>query len=92
MNTNCAPLVADFWLFRFERDFYVISELIIVIGGLNSTSIYLNDLLNIINSYFEQMVGQIYPTFLQLNKVISLILKPLVGMELRVRWVPIQHV
>ena len=29
---------------------------------------YLYDLLNIDNPYFEQMVGQIYPTELQLNK------------------------
>ena len=28
---------------------------------------YLDDLLNIDNPYFEQMVGQIYPTELQLN-------------------------
>ena len=31
----------------------------------------LNDLLNIDNSYFEQIVGQIYPTELQLNKANS---------------------
>ena len=29
------------------------------------------DLLNIDNPYFEQMVGQIYPTELQLNKASS---------------------
>ena len=34
----------------------------------NSTSRYLDDLLSIDNPYFEQMVGQIYPTELQLNK------------------------
>ena len=34
----------------------------------NSTSRYLDDLLKIDNSYFEQMVSQIYPTELQLNK------------------------
>ena len=32
---------------------------------------FLNDLLNIDNPYFEQMVGQIYPTELQLNKANS---------------------
>ena len=37
----------------------------------NSTSRYLDDLLNIDNPYFEQMVGQIYPTELQLNKANS---------------------
>ena len=39
-----------------------------IIETFNSTSRYLDDLLNIDNPYFEQMVGQIYPTELQLNK------------------------
>ena len=38
------------------------------IKDINSTSRYLDDLLYIDNPYFEQMVGQIYPTELQLNK------------------------
>ena len=38
-----------------------------IIGAFNSTSRYLDDLLNIDNPYFKQMVGQIYPTELQLN-------------------------
>ena len=42
-----------------------------VIEAFNSTSRYLDDLLNIDNPYFEQMVGQIYPTELQLNKANS---------------------
>ena len=40
---------------------------IAIIEAFNSTSRYLNDLLDIDNPYFEQMVGQIYPTELQLN-------------------------
>ena len=35
---------------------------------LNSTSIYLDALLNIVNPYFEGTVNQIYPPELQLNK------------------------
>ena len=42
-----------------------------VIKAFNSTSRYLDELLNIDNPYFEQMVGQIYPTELQLNKANS---------------------
>ena len=42
-----------------------------IIEAFNSTSRYLDDLLNIDNPYFEQMVGQIYPTELQLNKANS---------------------
>ena len=37
----------------------------------NSTSRYLDDLLNIDNIYFDQMVDRIYPTELQLNKTNS---------------------
>ena len=40
-----------------------------VIEALNSTSRYLDKLLNIDNPYFEGMVSQIYPVELQLNKV-----------------------
>ena len=42
-----------------------------IIEAFNSTTRYLDDLLNIDNPYFEQMVGQIYPTELQLNKANS---------------------
>ena len=47
-----------------------------IIEAFNSTSRYLDDLHNIDNSYFEHMVGQIYPTYLQLKKRILLIQKP----------------
>ena len=36
--------------------------------AFNSTSRYLDDLLNVANAYFEGMVIQIYPPELQLNK------------------------
>ena len=39
-----------------------------VIKAFNSTSRYLDDLLNIDHPYFEGMVNQIYPSELQLNK------------------------
>ena len=74
MGTNCAPLVADLFLFCYERDFMLsLSDnyQTDIIEAFNSTSRYLDDLLNIDNTYFEQMVGQIYPTELQLNKANS---------------------
>ena len=74
MGTNCAPLVADLFLFCYERDFMLSlsdNNQADIIEAFNSTSRYLNDLLNIDNPYFEQMVGQIYPTELQLNKANS---------------------
>ena len=74
MGTNCTPLVADLFLFCYERDFMLSlsdNNQTDIIEAFNSTSKYLVDLLNIDNPYFEQMVGQIYPTELQLNKANS---------------------
>ena len=71
MDTNCAPLVADLFLFCYERDFMLsLSEnnQTDIIEAFNSTSRYLDDLFDIDNPYFEQMEGQIYPTELHLNK------------------------
>ena len=70
MGTNCAHLVADLFLFCYERD------IMTSLSGDNqadiieafATSRYLDDLLNIDNPYFEGMVNQIYPPELQLNK------------------------
>ena len=42
-----------------------------IIEAFNSTSRYLDDLLNIDNIYFDQMVNRIYPTELQLNRANS---------------------
>ena len=39
-----------------------------VIHGFNTTSRYLDDILNINNVYFDNMVSQIYPSELQLNQ------------------------
>ena len=74
MGTNCAPLVADLLLFCYERDFMLSlsdNNQADIIEAFNSTSRYLDDLLNLDNPYFEQMVSQIYPSELQLNKANS---------------------
>ena len=71
MGTNCAPLVADLFLFCYERDFMkslTEEKQYDMIDAFNSTSRYLDDLLNIDNIYFKQMVHRIYPAELQLNK------------------------
>ena len=39
-----------------------------MIDALNSTSRYLDDLLNIDNNFFEQLVHRTYPAELQLDK------------------------
>ena len=64
MGTNCAPLVADLFLYCYERDFMDSlnhDNQADVIEAFNSTSRYLDDLLSIDNPYFEGMVNQIYP-------------------------------
>ena len=74
MGTYCAPLVADLFLVCYERNFMLSlsdNNQTDIIEAFISTSRYLDDLLNIDNPYFEQMVGQIYPTELQLNKANS---------------------
>ena len=71
MGTNCAPLVADLFLFCYERDFMLsLSEdnQSDVIEAFNSTSRYLDDLLNIDKNFFDSMVNRIYSSELQLNK------------------------
>ena len=60
----CAPFVADF--FCYERDFMMslsYNNQADAIEEFSSTSRYLDDLLYIDNPYFEQMVDQIYPTY-----------------------------
>ena len=62
MGTNCAPLVAALFLFWFEWELMLSLtriKLHDVAQAFNSTSRYLDDLLNIDNSYFEQMISQI---------------------------------
>ena len=74
MGTYCAPLVVDLFLFCYERDFILSlsdNNQTAIIEAFNSTSRYLDDLLNFDNPYFKQMIGKIYPTELQLNKANS---------------------
>ena len=67
IGTKCAPIVADLFLFCFERD--VITSLSDVKQAeIIEASRYLDDHLNIDNPYFEGMVNRIYPPELQLNK------------------------
>ena len=71
MGTNRAPLVADLFLYCYERDFMDSlnhDNQADVIEAFNSTSMYLDDHLNINNSYFEGMANQFYPPELQFNK------------------------
>ena len=71
MGTNCAPLVADLFLFCYEGDFMMSlsdDKQADIIDTFNTTSRYLDNILNINNVYFNTMVSQIYPSEFQLNK------------------------
>ena len=62
------------FFFCYERDFMKSlsrENQADIIEAFNSTSRYLDNLLNIDNIYFDQMVDSIYPTELQLNRVNS---------------------
>ena len=71
MGTNCAPLVADLFLFCYERDFMMSlsdDKQADVIDAFNTTSRYLDDIFNINNVYFDNMVCQISLQSSNLNK------------------------
>ena len=71
MGTNCAPLVADLFLHCYERDFMMSlsdDKQADVIDAFNTTSRYLDDILNINNVYFDNMVSQMYSSELKLSK------------------------
>ena len=64
MGTQGAPLVADLFLFCYERDLMMSlsdDKQADVIEAFNTISRYLDDILNINYVYFDNMVTQIYP-------------------------------
>ena len=71
MGTNCAPLIADLFLYCYERDFMSDlqkSKRFDLIDRFNDTSRYLDDIFTIDNPEFEKHIPDIYPAELQLNK------------------------
>ena len=66
MGKNCAPLVADLFLFCYETSLTDENQADII-EAFNLTSRYLDDLLDSDNPNFEGMVNQIYRPELQLN-------------------------
>ena len=71
MGTSCASMVAALFLFCYERGFMMSlsdDKQADIIDAFNTTSRYLDDILNINNVYFDNMVSQIYHSEVQLNK------------------------
>ena len=72
MGTNCALLVADLFLFCYERDFIMSlsdNKQADIIEAFNTRSRYLDDILYMNNIYFDTLVGNIYSAAIQLSKV-----------------------
>ena len=71
MGINFASLVADLFLSCYERDFMMSlsdDRQADINDVFNTTFRYLDDILNVNNVYFDNMISQIYPSELQLNK------------------------
>ena len=71
MGTNCAPLIADLFLYCYERDFMSNlqkSKRFDLIDKFNDTYRYLDDIFTIDNPTFAEHIPDIYPRELQLNK------------------------
>ena len=71
MGTNCAQLMADLFLFCYERDFMSNlhkSKQYDLIDLFNDTTRYLDYIFNIDNPEFEKNIPDIYIMELQLNK------------------------
>ena len=70
MGTNCAPLLADIFLYSYEADF--IQSLLStgkkqLASRFNLTYRYLDDVLFINNPKFENDLGQMYPAELEIK-------------------------
>ena len=71
MGTNCAPLIADLFLYCYERNFMSNlqkSKRFDLINKLNDTSRYLYDIFTIDSPEFAEHIPDIYPREFQLNK------------------------
>ena len=79
MGTNCASLVADLFVLCYERDFMMSlsdDKQSDIINAFNTTSKYLDEILNINIVYFDTKVSQTYHSALHLIKLMPLIPKP----------------
>ena len=71
MGTNCAPLIADIFLYSYEADF--IQSLLStgkkhLASRFNLTYRYIDDVLSINNPEFENYLGQMYPAELEIKE------------------------
>ena len=70
MGTNCAPLLADLYLFAYEYEFMkelVSDKKLHLARKFNFTFRYIDDLISFNNSHFKNYVAKIYPSSLELK-------------------------
>ena len=70
MGTNCAPLLADIFLYSYEAE--IIQSLLStgkkkIASQFNFTYRYIDDVLSINNPDFENYMGQMYPAELEIK-------------------------
>ena len=72
MGTNCAPLIADLFLYCFESQFmakiFKDPTKVHLLDHFNNTYRYLDDIFSLNNPEFSNYIHEIYPTELILNK------------------------
>ena len=70
MGTDCAPLLANLFLFYYEYKYMknLIKNNIILAKNFNNTMRYIDDLLTLNNTQFDAAIHDIYPQELQLKK------------------------
>ena len=74
MGTNCAPLIADLFLYCYQRDFKSDlhkSKRHDLIDMFNDTSGYPDDIFTSNNPEFDQYIPEIYPSELQTEELFS---------------------
>ena len=72
MGTNCAPLLADIFLYSYEADFiqYLLSaEKKQLASRFNLTYRYIDDVMSINYPEFENYLGQMYPAELEIKDI-----------------------
>ena len=70
MGTNCAPLLADIFLYSYEADFiqsFLSTGKKHLASRFNLTYRYIDDVLSINNPEFENYLGQMYPAELEIK-------------------------
>ena len=74
MGTNCAPLLADIYLYLYEAE--VIQSLLSagkkqLVSQFNFKYRYVDDVLSINNPYFQNYLGQMYPAEFEIIDMIE---------------------